>query len=135
MAGEALNLDARSVMLGPCDAIDGQIVFAGADTLTAGTLLAQDTSGGSNKVALFVIYDDNGTPPTNTVHAVLAEDLVATGAGTLACRPIVRGTVNLDKLKIDDGGTITPAILEQLRDKGILAKPASELGAYDNALA
>ena len=129
------NLDARSFMLGPCDALDGTLVFAGADELVEGTLLGIDTTAGTALKPRFVLFDPGGAGAELIVKAVLTHDLSVAGAGTETVRAVVRGTVNYNKLVIDgaaDLSTFTAAHADGARDAGILIKDATELGVYDN---
>lgn len=67
--------------------------------------------------------------------AVLTYEVTATGAGTLAIRALVAGVVNKRRLIIDvdgDGDNITDAILDQLRDMGIVALDVEQLAELDN---
>jgi hypothetical protein len=63
---------------------------------------------------------------------VLTYAVSKTGAGTVPVRVMVRGTVNKNRLVIDDGSSMTSAILDQLRDVGIVSEDVKQLGVYDN---
>lgn len=110
---------------------DDTVTFAGADTFAAGTLLARDSV--SLKLVLFVkggTTNGNGTP-----KAVLTEELTATGAGDLPARPMIQGEVRTGDLIIDsdgDASNIDAAVLDQLRDFGIVGLSTTQLAQLDN---
>lgn len=67
--------------------------------------------------------------------AVLTYEVVATGSGNKAVRPLIAGMVNQDRLIIDadgDGSNVTTAIIDQLRAIGIVAHPVRQLAGLDN---
>ncbi len=121
------NNDVGQIALGDhCDFEHNVVTFGGADVLAPGTIMARLATG------KWGIYDDNGTPPLDVPQGVLTAEVTATGAGDVPVAVLVRGTVNEDRLIIDDGGTITAGILDELRSAGILAKPVSQLAQLDN---
>lgn len=105
---------------------DDTFTAAGAATFLKGTLLARSVASGN--LILFVkggSTDGNGIP-----KAVLPQELVATGAGDIAVRPLVRGTAILERLVIDadgDASNIDAAVQDQLRDYGITARNSREI--------
>jgi hypothetical protein len=107
------------------------VTFAGANTFAAGTILARDSV--SLKLVLFVkggATNENGIP-----KAVLTQELIATGAGDLPARPLVGGQVRSGDLIIDsdgDASNIDAAVLDQLRDYGIVGLPTQQLAELDN---
>lgn len=104
---------------------DGSTNFALGDSFTL-------TVAADGKMTPF---DPAGVGGAQIPTAVLTYEVTATGAGTLAIRPLVTGQVNFDRLIIDadgDGDNITAAIVDQLRDFGIVAHPVRQLAGYDN---
>ena len=125
------NLD-----LGGVELRDGQfdndvLVFGGAGTVIAGTILARDSV--SLKMVPYVkggATNENGIP-----KAVVTYDVTAAGAGDVPLRPLFSGTVRSNKLIIDadgDGSNIDAAVLDQLRDYKIFAKEVVEENILDN---
>ncbi len=108
------------------------VTFTGAGTLLAGTILARDSA--SLKMVPFVkggVVNENGVP-----KAVLLDDLVATGAGDVAARPIEGGRLRRGNLVIDadgDGSNVDNAVVDQLRDYGITALATTQLAGLDNS--
>jgi head decoration protein D len=125
------NNDLGSVELEGAILQDELINFAGADVFAPGTILARDSS--TLKLRLFVkggSTNGNGVP-----KAVLAYEVDAAGAGDVKARVIVKGHVNRNRLIIDadgDGSAIDGAVLDQLRDYGIVASTVKQLADYDN---
>lgn len=123
--------DQGAVQIRDCQFADGVITFAGAATLKVGTILARDSV--SLKYVIFVkggATNQNGIPKT-----VLAEDVVATGAGDLPARVFVRGELVKEKLIIQADGTdanIDGAVIDQLQDYGLTAVSAKQLAVLDN---
>lgn len=125
------NVDTGSVILDEARFEDGLITFAGADTLVAGTILALSSS--TKKWVIYVkggSSNDNGTP-----RGVLTYDVTADGAGDVAGRVLVSGTVNQDRLVIDadgDASNIDALVRAALRDKNIVCQSVAQLGQVDN---
>lgn len=119
--------DVGQIAIGACDVEhDTPWTAAGADTLVAGTLMARLATG------KWGIYDDNGTSPLDNCQGVLLYEVSASGAGDVPVDVCVRGTVNQNRIVIDDGGTVTAAVIDNLRNNGILAKPVAQLAIEDN---
>lgn len=110
---------------------DDLITFAGAGTLLAGTILARDSA--SLELVPYVkggVTNENGIP-----KAVLGYELTAAGAGTLSARPIVGGRIRAADLVIDADGDATnvdAAVLDQLRDFGLVGLTTAQLSNFDN---
>lgn len=124
------NVDIGSPELHSGEFRDGALVFAGAGTSLAGTILGRVTASG--KFTPFVIGGSGGE---EIPKAVLTYDVTATGAGDIQIRALTSGAVKKDKLIIaadGDGSNITEAILDQLRDYNISPVDAFELGRLDN---
>jgi hypothetical protein len=119
------------VQVGHCEFRDELINFSGADDLKEGTILARDSS--TLKLRLFVkggSTNENGIP-----KAVLAHRLVVTASGDAACRVIIRGDVDKNRLVIDadgDDSNVDAMVVDQLRDYGITPVPVDELARVDN---
>lgn len=64
--------------------------------------------------------------------AVLTEDTSKAAGGDVSIRALVAGLVNKNRLVIDDASTITDAILDQLRDVGIVPQDVTQTAALDN---
>ena len=107
------------------------IVFAGAVTYLAGTILARDSV--SLKLVLYVkggSTNENGIP-----KAVLTQELEATGAGDLKSNVLIGGHVRLNKLVIDadgDASNVDKAVTDELRDYGIESFTSVQLAEFDN---
>ena len=105
---------------------DDTFTAAGAATFLKGTILARDSV--SLKLVLFVkggATNENGIP-----KAVLPEELVATGAGDLPIRALVRAVTAKQRLVIDadgDASNIDSAVEDQLRSLGIVVRENRDL--------
>ena len=125
------NIDNGNVFLRNNEDADGLLTLAGADVIAPGTILARDSV--SLKYVLFVkggSTNQNGIP-----KAVLGYGVTSTGAGDVAIRPIVKGEVVLEKLVIDadgDASNVDAAVIDQLRDYGILPISVTEQNIQDN---
>ena len=86
----------------------------------------------NGKLVPFVI---GGVAGAGIPKTVLTYDVVAAGAGDESIRSLISGSVRTEKLIIDadgDGSNITDAILDQLRNYGIVPQNVSELNILDN---
>ena len=128
---EITNNKTRGIVLWEPTFKDETVTAAGADTFAAGTILARDSA--SLKLVLFVkggVTNENGIP-----KAVLTQDLVFAGAGDLPARPMVQGEVRTGDLIIDadgDASNIDAAVLDELRDYGIVGLSTTQLAELDN---
>lgn len=110
---------------------DGLLTLAGADSIAAGTILARDS--GSLKFVLFVkggSTNQNGIP-----KAILTYPVTSTGAGDVPVRVAVSGKFRKERLIIDADGTganVDAAVLDQLRDYGLVPVDVTELNIVDN---
>lgn len=122
-----------------------QTVGAGAATVfNVGGLQFTITDGGTDFVAgatatltvssngKLVPYAAAGAGGAQFPRAVLASALTAAGAGDVFARPIVSGTVAKERLVINGGGSISDALLDELRRTGIIAESVTQLGRVDN---
>jgi hypothetical protein len=122
-----------------------QTVGAGAATIfEVGGLIFTITDGGTDFSAgatatltvaadgKMVAFAVGGAGGSQFPKAVVAKALTAVGAGDVAARPIISGKVAKERLSIFGGGTITDAIVDQLRSYGIIAVPVTQLGRADN---
>lgn len=124
------NHNYGSVALADEVCVDDVIAFTAADTLVAGTILARTTATGK-----LGIYATDGTGGLSVPVAVLTYDVVATAASSVPVRALVSGVVDSKRLVIDadgDNSNVTPAILDSLRDLGIVAVAATQLAGLDN---
>ncbi len=125
------NVDLGSVILQNAQFRDGLITFAGAATLSEGTILAVDSI--SQKFVPFVkggTTNENGLP-----KAVLTYDVEATGAGDVSSRVGVAGSYRLERLVIDadgDASNIDQVVIDQLRVYGLVPIDVAELNILDN---
>ena len=130
------NLTITNVSLGSVILLNGQfnddqITFGGAGTLKEGTILARNSS--TLKLVPFVkggSSNGNGIP-----KAVLTYAVTATGAGNVAVRDMVSGSVRAERLIIDadgDASNVDAAVLDQLRDYSLIAIEVKELYSFDN---
>jgi hypothetical protein len=110
---------------------DEIVTAAGAAVFAAGTILARDSV--SLKLVLFVkggSTNENGVP-----KAVLTQDLEFAGAGDLPVKAMVEGQVRTGDMIIDsdgDASNIDAAVLDQLRDYGIVGLSTTQLAELDN---
>lgn len=125
------NIDLGGVILEDPSFDDETVTFAGADTFAAGTILARDTVSGK-----LVLYAVGGSTNGNGVPcAVLTYQLVRAGAGDLPARVLVGGKVKRQRLVVDAAGndsTITQAVKDLLRARGIIAVETKQLSKLDN---
>lgn len=90
------------------------------------------TVAADGKMVPFVIAGAGGA---QIPKAVITYDVVATGAGNVAIRDMVSGSVRAPCLIIDadgDNSNITDAILDQLRDYSLVSIEVQELNILDN---
>lgn len=125
------NNDLGSVILEEGKFNDDLLTFTGAATVLAGTILARDS--GSLKLVPFVkggVVNENGIP-----KAVITYDVTAAGAGDIAVRDMVSGSVRGPRLIIDadgDNSNVDNAVLDQLRDYSLITIDVQELNILDN---
>ncbi len=125
------NNDLGSVILKDGEFRDDLLTFAGAGTVVEGTILARDSV--SLKLVPYVkggVTNENGIP-----KAVLTYDVEATGAGDVAVRDMVSGSVRAERLVIDadgDASNIDNAVLDELRDYSLVSIDVQELNILDN---
>lgn len=126
------NVNTSSVAMEGAAYRDGLLTFAGAATVLEGTILARDS------VSLkYVPYAIGGVTNENGIPKAIqsAGNVVAAGAGDEPVRPLIEGRVRKELLIVDadgDGSNITEAILDQLREYGIVALDVQELQIQDN---
>jgi hypothetical protein len=123
--------DQGAVQIRDAQVADGVITFGGAATYKVGAILARDSA--TNKLIAYVkggVTNGNGIP-----KAILAEELVATGAGDLAGRVFVKGEFVKEKLIIQADGNdtnIDAVVIDLLQDYGLTAVSAKQLAVLDN---
>lgn len=84
-----------------------------------------------------VIFASAGAGGAQIPMAALTYEVEATGAGDVAARVMISGKVRKERLVIDADGddtNVTAAVIDQLRDYGIVAVNVTELNKYDNEL-
>lgn len=104
-------------------------VVGAAAVFTAGTELDFISGAALAPLGLSVetiTANENGIP-----KKVLQYELVGAN-GDNFCRPIKAGGVRTDRLVANNGTTVTKAMLDQLRDYGIIPRSVNELGKLDN---
>lgn len=125
------NVDLGGPILKDAEFRDDLLTFGGAGTILAGTILARDSV--SLKLVPFVkggVTNENGIP-----KAIVTYDVVAAGAGDEAIRAGVAGSYRKPKLIIDadgDDSNIDAAVMDQLRDYGLVPIDVTELNIQDN---
>jgi len=125
------NNDLGNVILQDAQFRDGAITFAGAATLLEGTILAVDSV--SLKFVPFVkggVVNENGIP-----KAILTYPVTAAGAGDEQARVGVAGSYRKERLVIDadgDAANVDQAVIDQLRDYGLVPIDVQELNILDN---
>lgn len=125
------NCDTGNVILSNTQFVDGLLTFAGAGTVKSGTLLARDSVSGE-----FVPFVKGGTTNGNgIVKAIMTYDVTAIGAGSKSIRPAIAGEFRKERLIIAADGNATnvdAAVLDAMRDYGLVAISVKQLAAYDN---
>lgn len=125
------NVDLGNVILQDAKFRDELLTFGAGGTVKEGTILARDSVSGN--LVPFVVggaTNENGIP-----KAIVTYDVTATVAGDVAIRAGVAGGYRKERLVIDadgDDSNITDAILDQLRDYGLVPVNVAELGILDN---
>ena len=125
------NNDLGDSILKNAEFKDELLTFAGAGTVIAGTILARDSV--SLKMVPFVkggVTNENGIP-----KAIVTYDVVAAGAGDETIRNAVSGDFVKGRLVIDADGddtNIDGAVIDQLRDYGLVPLNVDELNILDN---
>ena len=106
-------------------------VTDGATDLVVGDFFTL-TVAADGKLVPFAIAGAGGA---QIPKAVLTYDVTATGAGDVAIRDMVSGSVRAERLIIDadgDGSNVDAAVLDQLRDYSLVSIDAQELNILDN---
>lgn len=127
------NVDLGGLIIGGDPVYGDETVnFASALTYKAGTILARHS--GSGKLIPYVVggsSNENGIP-----KAVMGYEVVSTGAEDQVHRPILGNvTLRKDKLVVHaagDDSTITPAVLDLLRDYGFYTQEVEQNSILDN---
>jgi len=125
------NVDIGSIILEEGKFRDDLLTVGGAVTVLEGTILARDSI--SLKLVPFVkggVTNENGIP-----KAILTYEVASTGAGDIAIRDMVSGSVRAERLVIDADGDATNvdnAVLDQLRDYSLVSIDVQELNILDN---
>jgi len=82
-----------------------------------------------------VPYSLTGVGGVQVPIAVTPAEVIATGSGNVAIRPIVAGVVRKDKLIIDadgDDSNVSTTVIDKLRDYGIIATDVDDISVLDN---
>lgn len=125
------NVDVSGVQLADCYFYDELLTFSGSGVVVGGTLLARSTASGK-----LIPYVKGGASDGNGVAvAVCPSNVASTGAGDVAIRAIVSGLLKKQKLVIaadGDDSNIDTAVLDALRQFGLVAQDVEELDIPDN---
>lgn len=125
------NVDLGNVILQDAQFRDELLTFGASGTVVEGTILARDSVSG--KLVPFVVggaTNENGIP-----KAIVTYDVTADAAGDVPIRAGVAGGYRKERLVVDadgDDSNITDAIIDQLRDYGLVPVNVQELGILDN---
>ncbi len=125
------NVDLGNVVLEGAQFRDEALTFAGAGTVVAGTILARDSV--SLKLVPFV--KGGSTNQNGIAKALLTYDVTATGAGDIRVRAAVSGEFRKERLIIAADGTganVDNAVLDGLRDYGLVPVDVKQLAILDN---
>lgn len=125
------NQNIGGIFIGKAVRQDEKLTFTGAGTILAGTILARDS------VSLKLVpYVKGGSTNGNGIpKAIVDYDVTATGAGDISIRAVVTAHVRKGALIIaadGDDSNIDAAVLDQLRDYGIVASAVTDLSILDN---
>lgn len=125
------NVDIGSVILQDAEFRDDLLTFGGAGTVIEGTILSRDSVSG--KLVPFVkggSTNENGIP-----KAVITYDVTAAGAGDVPVRAGISGRYRKERLVIaadGDASNIDNAVMDQLRDYGLVPVDVHDLSVLDN---
>lgn len=127
------NIDQGQVVITGRQYQDDSLYMAGAGphTVKAGTILARDSVSG--KLVPFVkggSTNENGIP-----KALIAYEATKAASGDIRVRALIDGDILADKLIIHadgDGHEVNAAIIDALRNYGLVALAATELQTADN---
>lgn len=125
------TIDLGDVRLGNTLNQDELLTFGGAGTEPKGTILARATDTGK-----LIPYVKGGSTNGNGVpKAILEAAAVATGAGDVRVRPIVKGDVSKRRLIIKaagDSSTVDSVVMDLLRNTGINVLDVADNHVADN---
>lgn len=124
------NVDLGNVILQDAKFRDETLSFAAAGTVKEGTILGRVTASGK-----LVPFATGAADGSEVPKAILTYDVTAAAAGDVAIRAGLAGGFRKERLVIDadgDDSNITDAILDQLRDYGLVPVNVAELGILDN---
>ena len=125
------NVNVGDSILSNAEFKDELLTFTGAGTIAAGTILARDSV--SLKLVPFVkggVANENGIP-----KSIVTYDIVAAGAGDESIRAAIKGCFRKERLIITadgDDSNIDNAVIDQLRDYGLVPQNVTELNIQDN---
>ena len=125
------NNDLGSVVLESGDFRDELLTLAGADVMAEGRILARD----SVSLKLVIVVKGGATNENGIPKAILTYAATATGAGDIPVRVAVSGSFRKERLIIDadgDASNIDAAVIDQLRDYGLVPVDVQELSILDN---
>ena len=103
------------------------LVFAGADVLAPGTIMARVTASGKLVPCNPVAIDGTENPV-----AILDYEVTATGAGDIQARVGIAGKFRVGEILFDGGAAVTAAHLDQLRGVGLIPVVTHNVLGLDN---
>jgi hypothetical protein len=101
----------------------------GSTDFALGDLFTLTIDAGSYKWKPYVEGANDGT---GEASGLLPSEVTATASGDLYRRMLIEGEVKKDKVVVDGGGTLTDAMIKQLREKGMILLPSVEMRELDN---
>jgi len=124
------NLDLGNVILKDAQFRDELLTFGGAGTALEGTILARLTA-----TLKLVVFVKGGADGAEIPVAILTYPVTAAGAGDESIRAGVSGSYRKPRLIIDadgDDSNIDNAVMDQLRNYGLVPIDVEELNILDN---
>jgi hypothetical protein len=124
------NVDSGSVLLEKWGEVDKTLVNSEIveTVFLAGTLLALHATDGK-----LYPYDPAAlTENINVPKYVLTYDVTVAASSDLAVMALSAGKVNQNRLRLQGGGPVTAAILDQLLDRPIIPVAVAQLCVIDN---
>jgi hypothetical protein len=124
------NVDSGSVLLEKWGEVDKTLVNSAIveTTFLAGTLLALHATDGK----LYPYDPEAATEDINVPKYVLTYDVTVAASGNTAVMALSAGKVDQNRLRLQGGGPVTAAILDQLLDRPIIPVAVTQTCVIDN---